>query len=108
MDAMFFSVLGIRIRVLIRMFLGLPDPHPDPLVTKYRSGSGSFHHQAKILRKTLISTVFLPLCDFLSLKNDVNVPVFRIRIRIFLGLPDPHPDPLEVFIRGSEKLKRKT
>jgi hypothetical protein len=43
--------------------------------------------------------------DFLSLKNYVNVPVFRIRIRIhirmFLGLPDqrygsedpdPHPD----------------
>jgi hypothetical protein len=28
----------------------------------------------------------------LSLKNDVYVPVFRIRM--FLGLPDPHPDPL--------------
>jgi hypothetical protein len=39
------------------MFLGLTDPHPDPLVTKYGSGSGSFHHQAKIVRKTLLSTV---------------------------------------------------
>jgi hypothetical protein len=27
-DPCFFAVLGIR----IRMFLGLPDPHPDPLV----------------------------------------------------------------------------
>ncbi len=31
---------------------------------------------------------------FLSLKNDVNIPVFRIRIRLFLVLPDPHPNPL--------------
>ncbi len=30
----FQPVVGIRIRILrIRMFLGLPDPHPDPLVT---------------------------------------------------------------------------
>jgi hypothetical protein len=39
-----------------------------------RSGSGFFHHQAKILRKTLISTVLQLLYEFLSLKNDVNVP----------------------------------
>jgi hypothetical protein len=37
-------------------------------------GFGSFHHQAKIVRKTLIPTVLLLVCDFLSLKNDVNVP----------------------------------
>jgi hypothetical protein len=43
---------------------------------------------------------------FLSLKNDVNVPVFRIRIRIrirrirmFLGLPDPHQDSFSHRIR---------
>jgi hypothetical protein len=46
-----------------------PDPHQEPYVFgplgsasefnshKYGSGSGSFHHQAKIVRKTLISTV---------------------------------------------------
>jgi hypothetical protein len=58
----------------IRMFLGLLDP--DPLVQRYRYGSGSdsFCHRAKIVRKTLIPIV---LCDFfmifLSLKNDGNV-----------------------------------
>jgi hypothetical protein len=31
-------------------------------------------HQAKKVRKTLILTVLLLLLDFLSLKNDVNVP----------------------------------
>ncbi len=57
---------------------------------KDRSGSGSvsFHHQAKIVRKTLIYTVSWLLYEF--------IPVFRIlRIRMFLGLLDPHPDPLE-------------
>jgi hypothetical protein len=44
------AVLWIRIRIRrirrIRMFLGLRDPHPDPLVTtyKYEFGSGPFHH----------------------------------------------------------------
>ncbi len=41
------------------------------------SGSGSFYPQAKIVRKTLISSVLWLLYDFLSLKNDKNVPVFR-------------------------------
>jgi hypothetical protein len=60
--------------------------------------SGSVSLQAK-LRKTLISTVLQLLYVFLSLKNDVNIPVFRIRIRIgmFLGLPDPHP-----LVRGTD------
>ncbi len=72
--------------------------HPEILVTSVRgSGSGSIHHQAKIVRKTLISTVLWLLHDFLSLKNDVNVPVFRIRIKIrrirmFPNLLDSHPD----------------
>ncbi len=40
-----------------------PDPHilgppgSGSVSHKYRSGSGSFHYQAKIVRKTLISTV---------------------------------------------------
>jgi hypothetical protein len=36
-----------------------------------RYGSGSFYHQAKIVRKTLIPTVLWLLYDFLSFKNDV-------------------------------------
>ncbi len=42
--------------------------------TSQRYGSGSFYHQAKIVRKTLIPPVLWLLLDFLSLKNDVNVP----------------------------------
>ncbi len=38
------------------------------------SGSGSFYHQAKIVRKTLMPTVLWLLYDYLSLKIDVNVP----------------------------------
>jgi hypothetical protein len=41
---------------------------------RYGSGSGSFYHQAKIVRKTLIPTVLRLLLDFLSLINYVNVP----------------------------------
>jgi hypothetical protein len=66
------------------MFLGLLYPHPDSLVTSFDPGPApDFYHQSKILRKTFIYTIcdFLS-CDFLSLKNDINVPVFRIRIRI--------------------------
>jgi hypothetical protein len=40
-----------------------------------------------------------PCANAASLKAHNKVPVLRIRIRIrsihmFLGLPDPHPDPL--------------
>jgi hypothetical protein len=38
------------------------------------SGSGSFYYHAKIVRKTLIPTIFVTFFNFLSLKNDVNVP----------------------------------
>jgi hypothetical protein len=51
----------------------VPDPDPDPpdphvfvppgsgyISERYRSGPGSFYHQAKIVRKTLI----LLFCDF--------------------------------------------
>ncbi len=61
------------------------DPDPlDPYVfgpsgsgsisQRYGSKFGSFYHQAKIVRKTLIPTVLFLLCDFLSVKNDVNIP----------------------------------
>jgi hypothetical protein len=49
------------------MLLGLPDPHPDPLITSTDPAPGP-------------SPV---LYDFLSLKNDVNVPVFPIQIRFW-------------------------
>jgi hypothetical protein len=71
----------------VHLFLGFLDQ--DPLVSgmdpdqdadriririRIRIGSGSFYHSAKIVRKTLISTVLLRLFDFLSLKSYVNVP----------------------------------
>ncbi len=43
----------------------------------YGSGSGSFHQQAKTVKKTLISNILLLLFNFLSLKTDVNVPSKR-------------------------------
>jgi hypothetical protein len=63
----------------------VPDPDPpDPHVfgppgsesgsTSQGYGSGSFYHHAKIVRKNLDSFHFVTLFDFLSLKNDVNVP----------------------------------
>jgi hypothetical protein len=79
------------------MFLGLPDPHPGFVTHKCESHSGSFHHEEKIVRKTLISTDLILLNDSLSLKNDVNVPVFRIRM--FWGLLDPH---LDLLGRGTD------
>jgi hypothetical protein len=54
------------------MFLGFPDP--DPLV---RCMDPDPDLQTKIVRKTLIPTVLLLLLDFLSLKNDANVPSKR-------------------------------
>ncbi len=51
------------------------------------SGSGSFYYQAKIERKTLIPTVlWWLLLDFLSLKNDVNVPSKSNNQKIFFLL----------------------
>jgi hypothetical protein len=46
-------VLGIR----IRMFSGLPDPHPDPLVTSMDPAPDPAIIKQKKGRKTLISTV---------------------------------------------------
>jgi hypothetical protein len=68
----FFSVqylfLGRFLRICL--FLGLP----DSLVRDTNHGSGSFYHQVKIVKKTLIPTVLWLLYDFLSLKNYVKVP----------------------------------
>jgi hypothetical protein len=52
-----FAVFRIRIRIRrIHMFLGFPDPHPDPLVRDMDPYPAP-DHQAKIVRKTLIPTV---------------------------------------------------
>ncbi len=48
----------------------------EPLLSGYViicNGSGSFHKLANKVRKTLISTIFWLLLDFLSLKTDVNI-----------------------------------
>jgi hypothetical protein len=49
------------------------DPNPDPRVF-WPPGSGSFYHHAKIMRKILNPTILWLFVDFLSLKNNVNVP----------------------------------
>ena len=54
---------------------GSADPDPDPpdphVFGPPGSGSGSFYHHAKIVRKTLIPTILLLFLTFLE--NDVNV-----------------------------------
>jgi hypothetical protein len=45
---------------------------------RYGSGSGSFYHQAKIVRNTFLPTVMGLLFDLLYLKNVANVPVKKI------------------------------
>jgi hypothetical protein len=51
-----------------------PDPHvfgppgSGSISQRYGSESGSFYHQAKIVRKTMILTALCLLFDFLSLK----------------------------------------
>jgi hypothetical protein len=85
------------------------DPDPDPYVFgppgsasgsvshKYGSGSG-LPSSSKNSQKNLDFYYFVLLYDFLYLKVDVIVPpVFRIRM--FLGIKDPHPDPL---VRGTD------
>jgi hypothetical protein len=72
-------------------FTSVADPDPfvfGPPGSSSRSisqmyGSGSLYHQPKIVRKPLIPTFLLLLFDFLSLKNDVNVPSKVIRRKTF-------------------------
>ncbi len=47
---------------------------PDTGSTSQRYGSGSFYHHEKKNKKNLESYYFVTLFDFLSLKNNVNVP----------------------------------
>ncbi len=68
-----FFVHSIFIHWLYESSVVDPDPL-DPYVFG-PPGSGSFQYQAKIVRKTLISKVLWQLHDFLSLKNDENVPL---------------------------------
>jgi hypothetical protein len=49
-----------------------PDPNPDP--PDPVGPPGSFHHHATTVTKTLNSYYFVTIFDFLSLKNDLNVP----------------------------------
>ncbi len=81
------SVFRAMLWIRIRMFLGLPDQHPVPLLTRTDLDPAS---DPSIISKnskknlTLISILFY---DFIWL-----FAVFRIRIRrirMFLGLPDP-------------------
>jgi hypothetical protein len=55
----------------IHMFWGLGSEYGS-FSQKYRSGS--FYHQAKIVRKTMTPTVLLLFYDFLSVKNENDVP----------------------------------
>ncbi len=68
----------------------VPDPHifgpPGSWFTLQGYGSGSIYHQAKIVRKTLIPTVLWLLLDFLSLKNDLNVPSISNNIKFVFAL----------------------
>jgi hypothetical protein len=60
------------------MFLGLPDP--DPLVRGMDPDPApSIIMQCKNSKKNLLFLLFCDFFDFLSLKNDVNVPSKSIR-----------------------------
>jgi hypothetical protein len=63
------------VRCLVSLAESSPKPDPDPQDPHVLRppGSGSFSHQSKIVRKTLIPSVLWLLLDFLSMKNDVNV-----------------------------------
>jgi hypothetical protein len=66
-----------KLRVNWTVRNSVPDPNPDPPDPHVFGppGSGSFYHHAKIVRiGNIDSYYFVTLFDFLSLKNDVNVP----------------------------------
>ncbi len=71
-----FGNLGAVLRIRIRIFFGPPGSGSLFINQRYWSGSdpGSFYHQAKIVKETLIPTVLWLLVDFLSVENNVNVP----------------------------------
>jgi hypothetical protein len=61
------------------MFLGLLDPVPDPLVGGMDPVPSIILLSLSKNSKTLIPSVLLLLLDFLSLKNDVDVPSKSIK-----------------------------
>jgi hypothetical protein len=67
-----YLVSGIYI---VHMFLGLPDPDPDPLFRCMDPDPDPsiIMQKLKNSKKNLDSYYFVTLFDFLSLKNDVNV-----------------------------------
>jgi hypothetical protein len=71
-------------------------PESGSICQRYGSGSGSFYHQAKIVRKSLIPTVLWLILDFLSFKNDVNIPSKSKKQKNF---PNSDQDPL---VRGMD------
>ncbi len=91
-----------------RYVFGPPGSASGSFSHKYGSGSGygsgSFHHQAKIVRKTLI----LLFCDFFmtffTSVPDLDLwdpyvfgPPGSVRQRYGSEDPDPHPDPYQNF-----------
>jgi hypothetical protein len=65
------------------MFLGLPDPHPDPLVTSTDPGPDPSPDPAPdpSIIKQKYSKVNLAFYCFVT------------HLRLFTNAPDPHPDP---------------
>ncbi len=78
-DFTLYLIFTKLVRYSLKANVPDPDPHvfgPPEIGSSSISqiyGSGSFYHQAKKVRKTLIPTVFWLLLDFLSLKNDIYV-----------------------------------
>jgi hypothetical protein len=73
--------IQVRIRIRIHMFFGLRDPDWDPLVRGVDPDPDlalDLYPDPSIImqnnKKNLESYYFVTLFDFLSLKNNVNVP----------------------------------
>ncbi len=83
-----FSIRQTKIKLLwirIRMFLDHLDPDPSLFVRiLIRNWIRILpHHQATIVRKTLVSNVLWLFYDILSLKTDVNIPSKRKKQKNF-------------------------
>ncbi len=65
---------------------------------KYGSGSESFHHEAKIVRKNLDFFCFVTSLWIFDSVPDPH-PDLDLSIRLFLGIPDLHQDPI---VRGTD------
>jgi hypothetical protein len=70
----FKKILTCNIPDLDPYSINFGPPGSESVSQWYGSDTRSFHHQAYTVRKIYISTVLKLLYDFLSLKNDVNVP----------------------------------